>query len=406
MANRLDFFRQQMAAFEGSTNPLKAIDSGYYVPEPRKSVSDLIAGRLALRPASTHLILGGIGSGKTTQLLVTRDRINDLLDNAYVHYLDVSTYTDISNISPGALIVMVGLSLAKLLKNSIDPSVRQSIENIEKFAFGYSENKKEDTHIEETDVGFGLVGIKHKKLVHYQGILSSESRKKSDQLGKAVTELYSSLKQSYEQVFFLFDGLDRLDDTQSFSQLIVNDIQEISAIGIGCVMVGSARALYEKYQEILEQAIDYVGYQSCFDVENDKAAYDFFRSILRSRMAPEFMTSDLTKRMITGSGGILRDLINIAQLSMEEAYFSGDDCELLPGNIEQAIESFGRAKILGLTKSNLDILQDFAVGKRVFPASQDEIKLLISGKIVEYMYPKRRCTVHPALLSMLVPVEV
>jgi hypothetical protein len=405
MANRLDFFRQQMAAFEGSTNPLKAIDSGYYVPEPRKSVSELIAGRLALRPASTHLILGGIGSGKTTQLLVTRDRINDLLDNAYVHYLDISTYTDISNISPGVLVAIVGLSLAKLLENSTESSVRQNIEIIEKSAFGYSENK-EDLHIEQIDLGLGLKGgTIQKKLVYHQGLLSSESRKKSAQLAKAVAYLCEYSKQEYDQIIFLFDGLDRLDDTQSFSQLIVNDIQEISAIGIGCVMVGSARDLYGEYQEVLEQAIDYVGYQSCFDVENDEPAYDFFRSILQSRIAPEFMISDLTKRMITGSGGVLRDLINIAQLSMEEAYFSGDDCELLPNNIEQAVESFGRAKILGLTKSNLDILQDFAVGKRLLPTSQDEIKLLISGKIVEYMYPKRRCTVHPALLPMLVLVE-
>jgi hypothetical protein len=400
MANRLDFFRQQMAAFEGSTNPLKAIDSGYYVPEPRKSVSDLIAGRLALRPASTHLILGGIGSGKTTQLLVTRDRIKELLDNAYVHYLDVSTYTDISSISPGVLVAMVGLSLAKLFQDSTESSIRHNIDIIEKFSFGYSEDK------EETLVGTSIRGTVHKKMVYHHGLLYSESREKSVQLSEAVEDLYEHLMKEYNQIFFLFDGLDRLDDTQSFSQLIVNDIQEISSIGIGCVMVGSARALYEKYQEILEQAIDYVGYQSCFDVENDEAAYDFFRSILQSRMAPEFMTSDLTKRMITGSGGVLRDLINIAQLSMEEAYFSGDDCELLPSDIEQAVESFGRAKILGLTKSNLDILQDFAVGKRLFPASQDEIKLLISGKIVEYMYPKRRCTVHPALLPMLVPVEV
>jgi hypothetical protein len=401
MANRLDFFRQQMAAFEGSTNPLKAIDSGYYVPEPRKSVSDLIAGRLALRPASTHLILGGIGSGKTTQLLVTRDRINNLLKNAYVHYLDVSTYTDTLSISPGVLIAMVGLSLAELLENGTDPSIKKNIKIIKKFAFGYSENEV-DTNIRGS--ALGIVTI-HRKMIYHQGLLSSESRKKSDQLLKAVANLCEFAKQKNDQIIFLFDGLDRLDDTQSFSQLIVNDIQEMSMIGIGCVMVGSARALYEKYQEILEQAIDYVGYQSCFDVENDEAAYDFFRSILQSRMASEFMTSDLTKRMITGSGGVLRDLINIAQLSMEEAYFSGDDCELLPSNIEQAVESFGRAKILGLTKSNLDILQDFAVGKRLFPASQDEIKLLISGKIVEYMYPKRRCAVHPALLPMLVPVE-
>jgi type IV secretory pathway ATPase VirB11/archaellum biosynthesis ATPase len=79
MENLLDFFRKQMAAFEGAANPSKAIASGYYIPEPGKSVSDLIAGRIALRPASTHLILGGIGSGKTTQLLMTLKKIDEML---------------------------------------------------------------------------------------------------------------------------------------------------------------------------------------------------------------------------------------------------------------------------------------------------------------------------------------
>ncbi len=64
MENLLDFFRKQMAAFEGAANPSKAIESGYYVPEPGKSVSDLIAARIALRPASTHLILVVLVRGK------------------------------------------------------------------------------------------------------------------------------------------------------------------------------------------------------------------------------------------------------------------------------------------------------------------------------------------------------
>jgi hypothetical protein len=55
-----------MAAFEGAPNPSVAIESGYYVHAPGKSV-DNISNRIAVRPSSSHLLLGGISSGKTTQ---------------------------------------------------------------------------------------------------------------------------------------------------------------------------------------------------------------------------------------------------------------------------------------------------------------------------------------------------
>ena len=98
MPNRRDRFRKEMAAFEGSADPRRSLDRGHYVPHPRRSLADTIAGRIELRPISTHLLIGGIGSGKTTELLVARDRINELEDT-YAHYIDVSLYADISQLS-------------------------------------------------------------------------------------------------------------------------------------------------------------------------------------------------------------------------------------------------------------------------------------------------------------------
>ncbi len=86
MSNRLQFFRERMAAFEANADPQKAIVRGYYVNQPQKSLADTLANRVALRPASTHILAGGIGSGKTTQLLVAKDKINEIGDT-YAHDL-------------------------------------------------------------------------------------------------------------------------------------------------------------------------------------------------------------------------------------------------------------------------------------------------------------------------------
>ena len=137
MSNRLKLFRERMAAFEGAANPSEAIESGYYVHAPGKLLVDTISGRIALRPSSSHLLLGGIGSGKTTQLLVACQQINEIEDTHAI-YVDVSLYTDISKITSGVLTAIAGLELAKLIEDSEDEHIIQSIDSIRNLANGYT----------------------------------------------------------------------------------------------------------------------------------------------------------------------------------------------------------------------------------------------------------------------------
>ncbi len=396
-----------MAAFEGAANPSKAIESGYYVSEPGQSVSSLITRRMALRPASTHLILGGIGSGKTTQLLMTLDQLNGLLKNSYIRYIDVSLSTDMSKIAPGVLVAIVGVTLANLIADSEEDIAKESIDAVHRLAYGYSETKQVANPLSTNSIAEMLDRITVQqvafKKVEYRhpGILSPASKQQNSELASAVKKLYELAKKKYEHIVFLFDGLDRLDDSKSFSQMIINDMREISSIGIGCIVVGSVRIMYEEFTKIaLEQAVDYFEYKSCWDVENDPSAYTFFESILNQRATEGFIEPDAVDNIIRYSGGILRDLINITQASIEEAYLIGNE-NLKLIHVDKAAETFGRGKLLGLTKSDIDILQEFANGRLLPPSSDDEIKLLITRRIIEYIYPERRCTVHPALLPML-----
>lgn len=397
MSNRLKFFREQMAAFEGAVDPQRAIESGYYIREPRKSVSELISGRIGLRPSSTHLLLGGIGSGKTTQLLITRNRINEEVEDISAHYVDVSLYTDISEISTGVLIAVAGLALSELMKDSDNEIVKKSITLIQKLAYGYSEKKVVYSSL--TTVLSSMTQPRE-VIERYEGILNAKSNIKNKELMEAVSQVNKAAASKYGNIVLLLDGLDRLDDTQTFSQIVTNDLQDLSSIGIGIVLVASLRALYDQYRHTLEQAVNYFDYQSCFDVEDDADAYSFFEKIIKARASEGFIEQSALQSLIHYSGGVLRDLINLTQASIEEAYLA-DSENLQQTHIETSVASFVRAKLLGLSDEKLEILGSMLTENTFIPRTNEDISLLITGCILEYRYPKRRYVVHPAIRPLL-----
>ncbi len=89
--NRLDLFRQHMARLDATAGPRETIQGGYYVAPPGNSVAVQLVARLSLKPASSHMVLGGVGSGKTTQLMVVCEQLNRL-DDMSAGYIDVSEH--------------------------------------------------------------------------------------------------------------------------------------------------------------------------------------------------------------------------------------------------------------------------------------------------------------------------
>lgn len=398
MSNRLKFFREQMAAFEGTADPQRAVESGYYVPEPRRSVSELITRRIALRPSSTHLLLGGIGSGKTTQLLVTCKRINEEIEDIHARYVDVSLYGDIFKISTGVLVAIAGLELAELLKDSDDELVKKNIDIIKKLAYGYNEIRYiYDDYDDREESGYITK--------HHQGILMHRDNAQEKELVKAVSQIDKDAFLKYGKIVFLFDGLDRLDNSETFSQLVAADLQDLSSAGLGIVLVGSLHTLYNERGSTIAQAVNYFDYQACFDVENDPDARIFFESILKARASEGFIEPSAMQSLIHYSGGALRDLINLTQASIEEAYLSDSD-NLQKTHIEAAVASFSKAKILGISDDDLKIMAEILTKNTFTPRTNEDVRLLVTGRILEYRYPERRYVVHPAIQPLIQKIKV
>ncbi|MGB0563048.1 MAG: hypothetical protein ACPGVO_14775 [Spirulinaceae cyanobacterium] len=139
MSDRLQFFRKQIAAVEGAARPELAIEKGHYVEHPHHSLAQQLTEKLALRPTSSHLVIGGIGSGKTTELLIAKKKLADFEDIRPC-YIDISKHIDLSHIKPGVLAALIGLFL---VENFHIPSDDQH--NIREFANGDKEERNIDS---------------------------------------------------------------------------------------------------------------------------------------------------------------------------------------------------------------------------------------------------------------------
>jgi hypothetical protein len=390
MSNRLKLFRERMAAFEGAANPSEAIESGYYVHAPGKLLVDNISNRIALRPSSSHLLLGGIGSGKTTQLLVACQQINEIEDTHAI-YVDVSLYTDISQITSGVLTAIAGVELAKLIEDSEDENIIQSIDSIHTLANGYTYYYD---GYDDYDSDSDLISIK--------GIIPKKSEGYGIRLDllELVSKLTKAASEKYGNIVFLFDGLDRLDDTKVFIKLVYSDAKAISSVGIGLVLVGSLTAIYGNYRDTVDKSLDYFCYQPFFDVENDLEAYNFFEKIIQTRSSEDFIEEAAIKALIRLSGGVLRDFITLTQASIEETYLSGED-KVQEQQVLKAVDSIGRNQLLGISDNELKIIKQILKTMTFIPRTDEDLRLLVRRVILEYRYPKLRYAVHPAIEQIL-----
>lgn len=418
MSDRLQFFREQMAAFEGTSDPQKAIEKGYFIKQPRNSLANTIANRIALRPSSSHLLIGGIGSGKTTQLMMARDRINEIGDTHAV-YVDASLYTDISKIQPGALIVIVGLILSKLGDNeelgiffnqkAYGYIEKKAIDSLEKVTNSIIAKRIFEPHSFNINEGISDFLTKTKKNTQYQeikheGILNKKTKPKTWQ--EIVKQLRKANQSTGKKNIILIDGLDRLNNIQTFLELVNNDIETLNESEIGVLVVGSLTVAYSESRANIEQQFNYFYHQPCFDVSKDGEALDFFKNVLKVRLKQQDFIDSTTKyNLINYSGGVLRDLINLTQAAIEEAYISDSD-NVEENHVERAINSFGRGKMLGTTDDELKVLKTMCQKDNFIPRTQEDIQLLASQRILEYQYPKKRFAVHPTIKEFLQKASV
>src|SRR5271166_3054927 len=147
-AIRRERFREYMRKLNPTAPARTTIESGLVVEDLHGSLFRTLAARADLDPGSQQLLVGGIGSGKTTELLLAEKWLEEQGQTLSV-YIDISSETDLSGLNSGALLAGFGLHLARVFsgkgfEESLGvlkrTSLRAARTQIQEFAFGKTES--------------------------------------------------------------------------------------------------------------------------------------------------------------------------------------------------------------------------------------------------------------------------
>ncbi len=396
VTDRLSRFRQLMARVDAAGDPPLALDRDAYVPPPGP-VATRIAGRLELRPASTHLVIGGVGSGKTTELLEARLRLADLPD-VKPFYIDVSKDHDIGRMVSGVVAVQIALAIGSFVRTLVTardreelPRIEGVIRQLEAVAHGHWYDP--DSY-EEYDDG--------SRSAYRHGVLVPPIAR-ANALAEALAllgPLLDEIRKVGAHAVALIDGLDRMTDVAAFELVVDQDVKALASAGVGVVLVGPLKCLYGT-SRVITESFDYFLPQPWHDPRADVAAKGFLTDVMRRRLSPDALDDQGLDALVWHSGGVLRDLIAIAQLACEEAYLGGVDTVGLY-QVDSAIDAFGRKHMLGLQSDEVEVLQRVRTKGSFVQTSEKELALLMTRRVLEYVTDSgARYVVHPTIEPLL-----
>ena len=403
MTNRLDLFRAYMSQFDAAADPARAIDRGQYVTSAR-ALADRVRPRVELEPHATHLLTGGVGSGKTTQLLVMRDAIAKLPDTTAI-YIDVTREQDLEHIHSGVLLLLAGKKIDSLLAKNVTKDVKDARAQLRKWTKGWGYWREED---EDPPEGYDPYdsddGAPARYYVSVPGELTpppGPSPLKHDTTAKLeiIKALREAAKPAHEHIVVLFDGLDRLADVAKFRELVEQDVQALRRASVGVVLVGPINVIYAK-EQATRDLFDATWHLSPVDL-TEPGGLAFLVQILRMRASADILPADICIRLAARSGGVLRDLVKLARSAGYEAYSAGSDRVGLE-HVEAAADAQGRALLQAVGQDGVEILQRVRAKGKFIPTSDRDLSLLVSRNILEYQDgAKIRYAVHPAIESLL-----
>lgn len=399
-----------MQAFNPTAPAWEAIRAGLVIEDLHQSLYRNLAARADLEPGSQQLVVGGVGSGKTTELILAGRWLNKR-SQVLTFYVDVSTETDLSSLNSGALIASFGRQLGRRLADGPGAKehteerrqkLKESYAKVTEYAYGKTELMLADENgswIEEaisegSDVPPGR---------HYLHEVPGKLKPPLPPLNRDIQEvrapledLLTTAKEVHKDVVVIFDGLDRLLDATKFWSVVLQDLRLLRGLKVSVIITAPLSVLFGVgVGQSISDFFDRVHHLTVIPSDPvDKSLW----SVLQKRGAIEFLSAPLPSVLCTDSGGVLRDLITLARDAAEEAYVSDRDSITL-ADIEKVAHQLGTGYLRGLGPEAINVLLELE-GSRSFNVSQPaNVELLLTRRVLEYSSTDFR--VHPALLSVI-----
>lgn len=421
--DRREKFREFMKRFNPAAPAHSAIEQGLIVEEKTRSLYKSIATRSDLEPGSQQLLIGGIGSGKTTELLLASVWLAKQ-GKSLPLFIDVSQQTDLSKLNSGALLAGLGLAIPGHLKAlaakieqpaEIRADVKAALEKIKEFAYGmtyqewisgpdpddyapdYPDEYPPDPEYYERDPDYEPGYYRTVKIpprLHPPFPFPPLDRDIQAAL-EPLRLMVDAIRDLNVDPIAIFDGLDRLMDAQKFGVVAVQDLRAIRSLGISVVASAPLSLLYGEGRQIAD-LFDKIHYlpAALADPEQDP----FLMQVIERRAGGELLGPKETHELCRGSGGVLRDLIALTRNAAEEAYIEGSESIGLE-HVRKAVLQLGQSYFLGLGRTQIQALLKLRNEGSFSAADASRLDLLLSRRVLER--PPDQYEVHPALAPLL-----
>jgi Cdc6-like AAA superfamily ATPase len=400
--DRRERFRSFLRRFNPSAPAKSIIGQGLICNEMGYSIAEKLVAGVDLAPGNQQLVIGGIGSGKTTELLLAERRFAETTQMLPL-YIDVSADTDLTAVTSGSLLTSLGLRAWKEVDKKTGASSRfqNAFRIIKEAADGYYTQVLTPSYLSAlTELGFKTREEmedwqkSHERIKVPDKLKPPLSSLQSDirPLAEAVSEILSVFKSEDIEVVVIFDGLDRLIKPDQFWSVSEQDLRALKIQNISIIIAGPLSLMYGQDRQITDYFDQFYHLPAA---PTDPKVSSFLFDILQKRQIEDFIKDpNQVRRLCRASGGVLRDLISLARSAGENAYLDNSDY-VQPLHVDKAITQLRNNYLLGLSTEQIRILDDFLTYRRISPSNPETMELLITRRILERS--GGGYDVHPAL---------
>ena len=231
-------------------------------------------------------LVGGIGSGKTTELQLTLKQLERHADAVNI-YVDLAEITDLNELNPGAILIAIGLGIYQELKKADKETsqIKEAYEKLQELAGGKTEWVGPDDYEpdqepdQEPDDGPEAVPV------HVPGLLKPKfpaiQRTVAD-VRDLVFEIAMPLVEDTAQITVLIDGLDRLIRRERFREFAEQDLRALRDTGISIIVAAPLLLWFDK-SRFLQDYFDDVKHIPA--AISDPEQSDFLNQVLLRRGA-------------------------------------------------------------------------------------------------------------------------
>jgi hypothetical protein len=395
-----------MQAFNPTAPARDVIEAGLVLDDLHQSLYRNLAARADLEPGSQQLLVGGVGSGKTTELILAGRWLTGQ-GHALPIYIDVSAETDLSSLGSGSLLACFGLALGTtVISGSFSgrnvsaktKELRRNYDRVTKYAYGKKIKRLVDPLADAESAcadEFEPYYVTEKVSGKLRPPVPPLDRGIQGIRG-AVENFLAVAKEGRKEVVAIFDGLDRLLDAEKFWSVVDQDLRLLRELRVSVLVTGPLSVLFGlAVGQSIPDHFDRVHHLPVIASDPESTS---LRSVLERRRGSELLSVKMADSVCRFSGGVLRDLISLARDAAEEAYLSDHD-SIRSEDVQKAVRQLGYSYLRGLGPAAIRTLLELESSSSFDINGLRSVELLATRRVLEYSSTDFR--VHPALLSVI-----